>query len=86
MKPPPDSTKVSILNSAFNFSAASSQSSSCGKRYRVCSSRSSFRSGADYMVCAVGRNRISLMSTFSGWLSAKTAARAKLSAGIELLA
>lgn len=36
--------------------------------------------------CVVGLNRISLMSTLSGWLMAKTAARAKLSEGIEPLA
>lgn len=32
--------------------------------------------------CAVGRNRISLMSTSSGWLMAKATTRAKLSAGM----
>ena len=32
--------------------------------------------------CRVGRNRISLMSTSSGWAMAKATARAKESAGI----
>ncbi len=32
--------------------------------------------------CLVGRNRISLMSTSSGWLSANTTVRANESAGI----
>ena len=35
---------------------------------------------------SMGRNRISPMSTSSGRLRAKTAARAKVSVGIDLLA
>ncbi len=35
-----------------------------------------------YSSCRVGRNRISLMSTSSGWLMAKATARANESAGI----
>ncbi|MNL10901.1 hypothetical protein D3C87_1317160 [compost metagenome] len=34
--------------------------------------------------CRVGRNRISLMSTSSGWLMANSTQRAKLLAGIAL--
>ena len=39
-----------------------------------------------YSSCRVGRNRISFTSTSSGWLMAKTTARAKESAGIAVSA
>jgi hypothetical protein len=38
--------------------------------------------GVAHSSCAVGRNRISLMSTSSGWLMANSTQRAKLSVGM----